>query len=354
MRYSSDGALSVARWNGFDMAAASADGVQASFADGVLTVTIQRPALAGASTFGITGLSSRLQTVAGTRLVASDFVPDTGSNVFSPPGPKAFPDSEGDQDMAPDISTISVSDGQNGTIAFRVTTANYRVLGADKLVGLGFELVGRPADSDEVFITYQGGPEESIIIERELEGFLTQDTPPDRATARFDDGVLTIDVHRTELDDVARFRFGVVTADLVGDAEGEDDDSLGDIESVDFSPEELQPEMLHRYALEHRPPVRLTVGRPSGLPTVPRSGKAFTVRVVVTRSDTGTAVRSGTVSCNAFVGKARVVAKGRFRAGRAQCSLVVPARHRSNRVRGTMTIRAAGASVRSGFSFVVG
>jgi hypothetical protein len=352
LRYASDGTVSLLRWSGFEMVSASADGIQAGFAVGALTVSVDRAVLGGATSFGITAVASRAQTVGGTRVVASDFASELGPSVFSSPGPKVFPDPVGDEDSAPDISTIAVSDASNGIVTFRIATANYGTLGADKLVGLGFTLVGRPASADEVFVTYQGG-ENDIIVEREADGLLTQDTPPNRVTARFEDRVLTIAVHRSELNDVARLRFGIITADLVGEAEGEGIDGLGDIEAVDLSPEQLQDGTLHTYTLENRPPVRLTAGRPSGLPTVPRSGKTFTVRVVVTRSDTGKVVRSGSVSCATFVGKARVQASGRFRSGRAQCSLHVPDRQRSARVRGTMTIRAAGASVRAGFSFVV-
>jgi hypothetical protein len=351
LRYSNDGAVSFLRWSGFELVPAPANGIKAAYSNGALTVSVDRAVLGDATSFGISAVASRAQTVAGTRLVASDFAAN-GASVFTSPGPAVFSDPAGDEDAAPDISTIGVSDASNGILTFRITTANYEVLGADKLVGLGFTLVGRPANADEMFLTYQGG-ENGIIVEREIDGLLTQDTPPDRVTSRFEDHVLTIAVHRSELDDVARFRFGIITADLVGEAEGEGDDGLGEIEAVDLSPEQLQEGTLHSYALEHRPPVRLTAGRPSGLPAFPRSGKTFTVSVVVTRSDTGKVVRSGRVACSAFVGKSRVRASGRFRSGRAQCSIRVPGEQRPARVRGTMTIRAAGASIRSGFTFAV-
>jgi hypothetical protein len=308
--------------------------------------------LGGAASVGFAVVASRAQTVTGTQVVASDFVPESGRNVYAPPGPVTVLDAEDDEDAAPDISTIAVSDAASGVITFRVTTSNYGTLGQDKLVGLGFSLLGRPGGNDEMFVTYQGG-ENTIVVEREINGFLTQDTPPDRVTAEFADGLLTIAVHRSELDNVAAFRFGVVTADLVGDGEGEGEDAIGGIEAVDLAPEGLDTGSLFVYKLTNPPPIRLSAGRPSGVPASPRSGKPFTVNVVVTRTDTGKAVRRGSVSCAAFVGSARVKASGGFRAGKARCSLIVPSEKRSSRVRGTMTIRAAGASVRSRFSFVV-
>jgi hypothetical protein len=351
-RYSSSGAVSLLRWSGFEFLPVSASGMEGTFASGMLTLTIDRALLADATSFGIDAVASRGQTVGDSRVVASDF-PSVGQrNVYAPPGEISFADPQGDEDVAPDISAISVSDTSNGIVTFRVTTENYRTLGEDKLIGFAFNLVGRPSSADQVFLTYQGGSD-TADVEREIAGFVTQDTPPDRVTTSYADGVLTLAIHRSELDDAAAFRFAMVSADLVGAGEGEGEDAEGDIEAVDFAPEGAPTGEFLTYRLANPPPIRLSVGRPSGVPASPRSGKPFTVNVVVTRSDTGKAVRRGSVSCAAFVGSARVKASGGFRAGKARCSLVVPAEKRSSRVRGTMTIRAAGASVRSPFSFVV-
>lgn len=352
VRFTSAGTLDFLRWNGTQLVAASPSGMTFGFSAGVLTFTVDRAELAGAGAFGIAAVASRTQMVGGASVVATDFAPVGNRSVYSSPGELSFPDPEDDEDVAPDISEISTSDARNGMVTFRITTSNYPTLSEDKLIGLGFDLLGRPSSDDDVFLTYQGGSG-TLDIEREVNGFVTQDTPPNRVSATYADGVFALSVHRSELDNVAAFRFGVVSADLTGAGEGEGQDAEGDIEAVDYAPDGVLTGELYSYKLVNPPPVRLTVGRVQGVPVSPRSGKPFTVSVEVTRSDTGKTVRSGSVSCAASVGSARVPASGRFRNGKARCSLVVPAGKRSLRVRGTMTIRAAGASVRSSFSFVV-
>jgi hypothetical protein len=351
VRYSSLGTLDFFRWNGLQLAVAAAGGMDASFAAGVLTFSLARADLADATSFGIAAVTARTQVVGGASVVATDFAPLVGRSVYTRPGDAAFSDPEDDEDVAPDVSGISVSDSRDGRVTLRVTTANYEALPRDKLVGVGFDLLGRPGSSDEVFLTYQTGA--GLIVEREVNGFLTQDTPPNRVATDYTNGVLTLDIHRSELESVARFRFSIITVDLTGDGEGEGDEELGEIEAVDFAPEGVQTGTLFTYKLANPPPVRLAAERPTRAPASSVAGKPFDVSVVVTRSDTGKALRAGSVRCTAFVGKARVAALGRFRGGKARCSVAVPVKKRPVRVHGTMTIRAAGASVRSSFSFLV-
>ena len=349
--YSSDGTLAFFRWNGSELAPASASGMVATFADSVLTFTAARAQLAPGP-FGIVAITLRNQTVGEASVISTDFAPVGGRSVYSSTGEVSFPDPQDDEDVAPDITAMSISDARNGIITFRVTTSNYQTLPVDKLIGFGFSLVGRPAAENEVFVTFQGGPG-TVDIERENGGVLSQDAPPNKVTFVYANGVLTLGVHRSELDNVAAFKVGVITADLTGDGEGEGEDAIGNIEAVDVAPEGLPTGESFSYNLANPPPVTLSTGRPAGAPASPRSGKPFAVSVVVTRSDTGKIVRAGKVTCTASVGTTHVPAAGRFRDGKARCSLVVPAEKRAARVRGAMTIRAAGASVRSSFSFVV-
>jgi hypothetical protein len=351
-RYSADGTFDLFRWTGFELARASADGMTASFSSGVLTFTANRSQLSGSQPFGIVVVAARRQVLGGAAAVATDFAPVGSPNVYSPPGEKSFTDPEGDEDAAPDISSVSVTDAHNGIITFRITTSNYATLREDKLIGLGFDLLGRPDSSDELFLTYQGGAG-SVDIEREAGGLLTQDEPPNRITTRYAEGVLTIAVHRSELHSVAAFKFGVVTADLVGDGEGEGVDALGDIEAIDVSPSGLESGTLFSYKLTNPPPVRLSVSPVAGTPASPHFGKPFTVSVVVTRSDTGKVVRVGAVTCNATLGTVSVPSSGRFRDGKARCTLTVPTGKHAGKLRVTMKVRANGASVRSVFSYVV-
>ena len=139
-------------------------------------------------------------------------------------------------------------------------------------------------------------------------------------------GTFTIAVHRSELADVARFRFWVAAADFTGSDESvfEEEDEL---EAVDGAPEQG----FWQYALVNKPPVHLVAGVATGKPGRPVHGKQFTIRAPIRRSDTLARIGAGKVTC--VVRPSRRLdpspsrRSGRFRGGwpSARCSCL-PAR----------------------------
>jgi hypothetical protein len=351
IRYSSDGTLDFRRWNGDELVPLPATGLSASFSDGVLAYTVDRAQLAGATSFALVAVAERTQDVGIGRVISTDFAPGSGRNVYSSPGPASFPDPDGDHDVAPDITSISVSDTTAGAIRFRLTTANYATLPDDKLIGIGIDVRGRPATDDELFVGYVSGSK-TVEVDREQRGLL-QPAGPAGVTASHADGVLTFTVPRNRLDGASAFGFGVVSADLVGPGESEGEEFEGEVEALDTAPDDLTAG-LYSYRLANKGPLRLrAAGAVAGSPALPRAGRSFSAGVVVRRLDTYGVVRTGSVTCTASVAGTRVPASGRFRGGRAECRLQVP-RGRATRVlRGTIAIRVSGASIRSRYSFVV-
>ena len=86
-------------------------------------------------------------------------------------------------------------------------------------------------------------------------------------------------------------------------------------------------------------------------------GRRFTISVPVRRSDTLTLVGSGKVTCivrTGLTGAARLLpATGRFRNGRAECTLTVPPRSAGNVLFGQITIRALNATGVAKFTYEV-
>ena len=80
--------------------------------------------------------------------------------------PNSFPDPDNDQDVAADITSISVVDTPSGSLQFRLTTANYTTLPPDKLIGLGIGLRGRPIEDDALFLGYLSGSR-AVEVDRE-------------------------------------------------------------------------------------------------------------------------------------------------------------------------------------------
>jgi hypothetical protein len=351
VRYWDDETLEVLRWDGIRLAPSSAGSLSASFASGVLDFSAERAALGDSTAFALLVVSARTQQLEIGRVTSTDFAPANGRSIYATPGQSSFPDPTADHDAAPDITSITVSDTPEGMIEARVTTPNYPTLPPDKIIGIDFDLEGRPASADDVFLAYLSGSD-IVQVDREENGILAPSELPNTASGTYENGVLTLSMPRSELDGAARVGIGVVSFDLVGDGESEGPDFEGDVEALDSAPDDLRG-TLFPYRLANRPPVQLRTVEALRSPTRARAGSRFTYTLVVRRLDTYQVLRAGSVTCSVFVSGARVPTTGRFVKGKAQCSLLVPTRVTSTTLRGTVTIRAAGAAVRSTFRSVV-
>ena len=349
VRFWDDGLFEVLRWDGIRLSPAPTDGMTASFASSTFRFSAERAALGDATSFGLIVLSARNQQLDIGRVTGTDYVPPTGRSVYTFPGPASFADPVGDHDAAPDITSISVSDTPGGKVEVRVATPNYPTLPVDKVLGVDFDLEGRPPAADDVFVEYFSGPG-TVQVNVEENEVLAPSFRPNTATGRYENGVLTLIVDRKELDGAAIVGVGVVTFDLVGRGESEGQAFEGDVEAVDSAPDDLTGALLP-YRLANRPRLQLRTTAVVGS-TRPRAGRPFTYGVVVRRLDTYRILRSGSVTCSVRAAGTRLPAVGRFARGRAECSLLVPS-GTSSPLRGTVTIRAAGAVVRSTFRLPV-
>jgi hypothetical protein len=142
-------------------------------------------------------------------------------------------------------------------------------------------------------------------------------------------------VHRSELDDVARFGLTV-------ESWQEDEDE--DLVARDLAPDDLA----WTYTLAHRPPLRLLAGEVYGAPQRPVAGRPFAIHLPVRRSDTSRGLTKGTVTCKVIAAGRSVRARGSLRAGLAKCTVLVP--RNAMAVRGSMTVRSAGRSVTAWFA----
>jgi len=350
VRYWDDKLFEVLRWDGVRLSPSSAEGMNASFASGTFNFKADRAVLANTSSFGLIALSARNQQLDIGRVVGTDYAPATGRSIYSFSGLASFADPTHDHDAAPDITSISVSDTPGGKIDVRVTTPNYPTLPSDKIIGVDFDLDGRPPSADDVFVEYLSGPG-IVQVNTEENEVLAPSIRPNTATGRYENSVLTLNVDRNELDGAASVGVGVVTFDIVGRGESEGQAFEGDVEAVDSAPDDLTGALLP-YRLAHRPPLQLRAAKVVAAPARPRAGRRFTYGVVVRRLDTYRVLRSGSVTCSVLASGKRIPAAGRFVSGRAECSLLVPP-GASSTLRGTITIRAAGAVIRSTFRSAV-
>jgi hypothetical protein len=343
LHYSAEGLMELYAWNGSRLVEGSTSGITGTFAAGVLTLSLPRSSIHAGGPFGLLAVGSRGQGGGQGQLIASDFAPDVGRSAFAGTAPSAFPDPSDDEDAAPDITSVRVSDAKRGWVTFAITMPNYAALPAEALL-----IVFIDADSNRR--TGDDGAEFRLsVVEGEvsLERWDVRsrswraDRRPTRARVRSATNVVSVDVHVSELGNTARFGFSLVSADVSAAAQA--------ILAVDFAPEESG---FWSYTLANKPALALVVTRRIVSAARPRAGEPFTVGLAVARSDTRRPIASGSVTCKVQVAGKKVPAMGQVRGGVGRCTFDVPATARGATVRGTITVRSGGKTVSASFAFV--
>ena len=262
----------------------------------------------------------------------------------------SFEDALGDQRnvedlVAPDITAVAVSNSSNGVITFRVTIANHTTLPPRSRIAVLFDLDRRLATGFSGFeyafsheIDDAGQPR--ILFEQWDDANLEFVTLPiTELVSEFSNGVYTLSIPRSRLQNTILFEFGMYAAALNPAAPSRS--------AVDDAPNTE----LWSYELVGLQAPRLTTQTFLVRPARPVAGRPFTVQALVRRSDSGETVTSGSVSCTARVGATRLRARGGFGGGRAHCVVSVPRNAKGKTLRGTLTVRAAGASLSRPFSY---
>ncbi len=340
VRYLAGGTIEFLVARGADLVAQPATGMSGSYDSGSLTLRIPSTVVGDAATIGVLAVGGRRQRLGAGTFVASDFAPNEGSFAWTQAGAqRVFPDPESDHEGAPDVTGVRATDANDGWIRFAISTRNYAVLPRYSIVVVYLDTDIRTAtgeDGAELAVVHTSG---EVNIQRwnaALRRF-DQDAPPVRVRARNANGVLTIELHRGELGRKSRFRFRVVTAGF---------DPTAGTAAVDRAPDSGS---FWPYALS--PVLRLVAGTVSMAPADPRAGARLTIGMPVRWSDTSRKVGSGGVRCDVRADGTKVSASGRMRAGRAECTLRVPANART--IHGSLTARSGEKQVTSRFSFRV-
>jgi hypothetical protein len=342
VRYLADGSIEFFLWNGSELVGRPVAGMTGRFEAGVLTFTAPESLFGGLSAFGILAVGARGQTLGDSEFVASDYAPDRGRSAFVGPVLTSFPDPSADQDAAPDITSVRVTDAKDGWISFAISTPNYATLPPESVLLVAIDRDNQASTGDngaDALITTVAGEIRLERWDRQEEEWIA-DLLPTRARIRNSGNVVTVDIHRSELENTSRFGFAVTAADVNVVADS--------VVGIDFAPDNGS---FWRYTLTNKAAVRLLAARAVGAPKAPRAGKPFTITLPVRRSDTNRGITRGTVTCNVTTDGARVRATGRVGGGSARCSLVVP--KGASVIRGSMTVVSGGAAVSSRFSFRV-
>jgi hypothetical protein len=339
VRFFSEGDMNHEVWNGSAWTDAATTGMAGSFSAGVATVNIPRTGIFAVSSLGVLAVSARGQTLAGDEYISSDFAPSSGRSAWTSPTPLSVPDPSNDNDSAPDIGRVQVVDRKDGWIRFSIATPNRTRLLADSAILMAIDADNKPRTGSggaDVRVTDVGG---NLTLEKwnPARRAWRPDTAPTRLRERSQSNLVVIEIHGSELASPKRLGFSLTSVLAVGP---------GELAGFDFAPNDLS---WWRYQLANPIVLRLLAGRAVSVPVRPLVGAPFTISVPVRRSDTNQALISGSVTCKVLVGGKRVPAQGRFRAGKAQCTLRVPST--GGTVSGSVIVRSGGATVTSRFSF---
>ena len=159
-------------------------------------------------------------------------------------------DQPGDNNAAPDITSVTVAESADGVVAVTVAVANYRALPFESWINVWFDLDNNPRTGDggdEVLVQFNddGG----IRYQRWVRSELVR-RPATGMTGAFSAGALTLNVPKTALDGAARF--GVLAVGSRGQDDGEGDQRV----SADYAP--------NRGRAQYSAPDPLTIGDASG------------------------------------------------------------------------------------------
>lgn len=343
VRYLPNEAPELHIWNGSTLVRQPATDVTGVYENGALTMSIPDAALGRNGSFGIGVVSARRQLVGAAAFTASDFAPNLGHFLWSGSAQEAFADPENDHEAAPDITAAQVTDSKEEWLRFAISTPNYETLRDQTLVVLSIDTDNRAATGEygaEVTISSSGG--EVQLFRWDASREWVKDDPATRVRSRNAAGVVTFEVHRSELGNPKRVGFRVTSASI--------DSSTGRAVAFDQAPNSSP---FWRYAFTNIPGVRLVAGKAFGTPASARAGEPFAVSLPVRSSDTGRRITSGSVVCRVRVGGKKVRALASVVAGSGRCSFVVPASAAEKTVRGSITVLVNGKSVTADFRYAV-
>jgi hypothetical protein len=142
----------------------------------------------------------------------------------------SFKDTAGDNNAAPDITSLTVAESADGFVTVSVAVANYRTLPFETWINVWFDLDNNPRTGDggdEALVQFNddGG----IRFKRWVRSDLVR-RPATGITGVYAAGVLTLNVPKRALDEAASF--GVLAVGSRGQNNGEEDERV----AADYAP----------------------------------------------------------------------------------------------------------------------
>jgi hypothetical protein len=260
-----------------------------------------------------------------------------------------YTDSTGEDPAGPDITTIVVSNDDGGGLTFRVNVPNRPQFTSDMRLLIWIDTDANQATGDpqmfgaDYVIVLLGGETVLFKWDATTSNYLLAAT---QSTLSYSwSGGATVMINASDLSNTRRFNFATeVDSGLVIDQ------TTG---SIDFTNAhgDIAPTIgLYPYQVKIGPP-QLVVKSFTHAPASPVAGRTFTLRLVVTRSDTGAVLQNGQVVCVGRSGTVRLTATvHRVSGGAATCTFQIPKKAKGKRFTGSDTIVFEGQKASRSFS----
>lgn len=253
---------------------------------------------------------------------------------------QSYGDPEGDSSGAPDVTTVAVSNDNDGNVNFRISLAGAADLPTDGVLLLMI-------DTDRASTTGgQDGEEVAIVIDGSDGSFdygrwngTKIDFAVQAQTVRvgFRTGAVEILVNKSELNNATTFDFWTYGDKWLADA----------VTAEDAAPDGAG---VWTYALVTKA-VALRAGPIGTRPSLPVAAKSFTIQFSAFRTATSAVVTSGVALCTARIGAKTLKTRARFIGSVARCDVVIPKATRGKTLRGTIGISVPGGQVAKPFAY---
>jgi hypothetical protein len=278
-----------------------------------------------------------------------------GSSTRSSANSTSFPDSVGEDALAPDITSTTVSNDDSGLITFQVAISNRPALTPDMLLAIVIDSDANAATGDPqgVLPGFAGTDYLIQLVSGEVDLFkwngsdyVFQSAPSLIYT--YDAGGATIKLNATEVGKPKALNFAeIVLSGIVNDAQGNPDFTNA---HRDFSPDAGHGAFTYQVQIK----VTLSLVAFTTTPKPVKAGKPFAVGLAANESDTGEAVQQGTITCTARIaGKGLPVKSKRLVNGIAACVWNVPKTAKGKRIAGSVTLTAQGSQISRSFSLKI-
>jgi hypothetical protein len=268
-----------------------------------------------------------------------------------------FPDSSAEDPLGPDISSITVSNDDKGSLTLVVNIPNRPQLTGDMLIEIYIDSDNNAATGSPQLLGVDyviqldalGGPAGVGMFRWNGTDYVATGVPQASLIFSYTNGA-TIKISNAELGGTTRFNFIVVAlSGLVITPTGELDDTNA---HFDVSPDPGHG--LNAYEVKTVPPA-LVVKSFGTRPVKPRPSGSYTVNLLVARNDAAP-IENATLACKATLGGKALAPSGRTLVGtRASCTWTIPAKKTKGKtIRGTITVQSGSLKATRSFSATVG